>query len=303
MTTRQSERAAAEFGRRYRTQWLLNIHDNPDKTFPTHGSYEVYIVESWESPDSFPKTVGNKTRSIHAYTNADAVELMVNGASQGLRTVVPMVKGPGSYAEWTAVPWAAGVLTAVAKVGNKTVATTQRHTNGKPATLQLSLDAPSAATGTGTAVVLDGHDAALLRGSILDSNGRVMHLATNNITFRVVSGPGAIQGCGNGDPHAHWSNAAPWHPAYHGLVRAVVRVSSAAARPLAERALIGQIDADGPLAAAAEQQPAAATPIVVEATSPGFAPARISIPTSLDLAKDGVLATAAKAAGKPVDFF
>lgn len=30
----------------YRVQWLLTIPDNPDKTFPTHGSSEVHIVES-----------------------------------------------------------------------------------------------------------------------------------------------------------------------------------------------------------------------------------------------------------------
>lgn len=50
----------------YRTQWLLTIPDGPDKTFPTNGSFEVHLVESWESPDSWNKTKGNKTRSIHA---------------------------------------------------------------------------------------------------------------------------------------------------------------------------------------------------------------------------------------------
>ena len=40
----------------------------------------MHIVESWESPDAFPSTQGNTTRSsIHAYTNAAHVELLVNG--------------------------------------------------------------------------------------------------------------------------------------------------------------------------------------------------------------------------------
>ena len=43
-----------------------------------------------------------------------------------------------------------------------------------------------------------------------------------------------------------------------------------------------------------------ATPIVVEASSPGFAPARVTIPTSTDLAADGVMAVAAAGAGKSV---
>jgi hypothetical protein len=40
----------------YRTQWLTNIADGPDKTFYTNGTQEVHIVESWESPDAFPST-------------------------------------------------------------------------------------------------------------------------------------------------------------------------------------------------------------------------------------------------------
>jgi hypothetical protein len=32
-----------------------------------------------------------------SYSNAPTVELLVNGKSQGERTVIPMVKGPGSY--------------------------------------------------------------------------------------------------------------------------------------------------------------------------------------------------------------
>ena len=171
----------------YRVQWLLSIDDNPDKTFPTKGSYEVHLVESWESPDSFPSTRGNKTRSIHAYSNAPQIELLVNGKSQGIRSVRPMHEGPGSYAEWTTVPWEAGEITAVAKDSSgKEVARASKYTNGKAAKLELTIDAPSVHTGTGSALLLDGHDAALLRAAVVDADGRVMHMATNNITFRVV---------------------------------------------------------------------------------------------------------------------
>ena len=37
-------------------------------------------------------------------------------------------------------------------------------------------------------------DAALLRASVLDSAGHVVHLSSANITFTVVSGPGIVQG-------------------------------------------------------------------------------------------------------------
>jgi len=224
----------------------------------------------------------------------------VNGKSQGERAVVPMSQGPGSYAEWLNVVWEAGELTAVAKYANgTTAATVSRYTNGKAAKLVLGLDAPSVSTGTGTAVVLDGQDAALVRASIVDADGRVMHQATNNVTFKVVSGPGMVQGTGNGDPRNHDPNNMPWHPAYHGLVRAVVRVTSVAAH--ADRVALSEIDAEGLMTVATEE--ADPQPIVVEASSPGFAPAQITIPTSTDLVKDGVYAAAAAAAGQPVDFF
>jgi hypothetical protein len=159
-----------------------------------------------------------------------------------------------------------------------------------------------------------------------------MMLATDTVTFRVVSGPGRVQGTHNGDPHAHARNDAPSHAAYHGLVRAVVRVTSVAARPHAERAALARIDVGGPMAAGTlsamhtgagthvqarvsmggnTSAPAAADaleleelqPIVVEASAPGLPPARISIAVSTDAAADGIVAVAEAGAGKQVNFF
>lgn len=271
---------------------------------------QVHLVESWESPDAFPSTRGNATRAIHAYSSAPLIELYVNGKTQGTRKVSTMVQAPGSYAEWAAVPWVTGNITAVARdSAGKPVATTARHTNGKAAALTLSIDAPSALTGTGEELLLDGHDAALLRASIVDGAGRVVHLAANNVSFRVVSGPGFVQGSHNGDPHCHEPNNAPWHSAYHGLVRAVVRVASVAGRPRDERVLLASIDAHGPMSAAAQlgapssRDAMDTSPIVVEASTPGFAPARVSIPVSTDASVAGVMAVAQAGAGKPVNFF
>ena len=289
----------------YRTQWLLLVDDGPDKPFATNGRHEVHLVESWESPAAFPSTRGNTTRDVHAYSSAPAVELLVNGRSQGTRAVTPMRRGPGSYAEWLGVPWEAGTVTAVARdARGAAVARASRHTNARPARLALSVDSPSERTGTGKALVLDGQDAALVRASVLDEAGRVVHLASNNVSFRVVSGPGVVQGTHNGDPHCYEPNNAPWHSAYHGLVRAVIRVTRLDARSPAELKLLGQIDLDGPAAAANQQRsPKGSAPIVVEAGSPGFASVRVSIPVSMSPEADGVFAVAEATAGAPVDFF
>merc|ERR1712061_964026 len=114
------------------------------------------------------------------------------------------VQGPGSYAEWAQVPWEAGTIQAIARdADGKPVAKAERHTNGKANAISLTIDAPSQSTGTGTALLLDGQDAALIRASIVDDAGRVVHLASNNISFRVLHGPGSVQGTHNGDVHSH----------------------------------------------------------------------------------------------------
>lgn len=207
-----------------------------------------------------------------------------------------------------AVPFEPGTLTAVALDSHgRAVATAERKTNGKPAGLTLAVDSPSELTGTGTHLLLDGQDAALLRASVVDDSGRVVVLADINISFRVIRGPGVIQGTHNGDPHSRLPNDSPHYPAYHGLVRAVVRVTSVAGRPAAERALLAGVEVRGPMAprsrgeAQGESEVDAA--IVVEAYSPGYAPAVVSIPVSTDPDRAGVMAAASKYAGKSVSFF
>ena len=55
--------------------------------------------------------------------------------------------------------------------------------------LALTLDVPSAATGTGSALVLDGRDVAMLRCSVLDGAARIAQAASAegqaNIRLRV----------------------------------------------------------------------------------------------------------------------
>ncbi|CAB9511983.1 galactosidase BoGH2A [Seminavis robusta] len=287
----------------FRTQWLLGVSDTSyDKPFLTHDSYEVQIVESWESPDSWNSTRGNKTRSIHAYSNAPFIELLANGHSQGAHPLVPMTRGSdGSYAEWTSVAWEAGSLTAVALSGDQSthLAATERATNGKAASLSLSLDSPSEATGTGSALFLDGQDVALVRAAVMDEHGKAMHMASNLIFVKVVSGPGRVVGTANGDPKSYQPHQSPSQTAYHGLVRAVIQVTSIAGLSSREKQLLQEIH--GP---ATESLPSFvdATEIVIEASSPGLGKAQLRIPVSADPSVASVLAVAQAGAGKPVDF-
>ena len=122
-------------------------------------------------------------------------------------------------------------------------------------------------------------------------------------TYSVVSGPGRIVGVHSGDPASHEPNQAEFHTAYHGLVRAVVQVTTHLAASRADRMRMKRMEPDNEVVMVdtPEREAAfAAQDIVVEASAPGLPAQRVAIKTSTDAAQDGVLAVAAKTAGTSV---
>ena len=179
------------------------------------------------------------------------------------------------------------------------VAVDTRLTCGIATGIVLSLDVPSEATGTGGALLADGQDTALVRASIVDSRGNVVHDAAHDVTFVVKSGSGRLAGTHNGRIDSHGRADADTVAAYHGLARAVVVVTSVAALPAVQRALLSAIDIDSVVDGLVDG--AALSQIVVEASSPGLPPAQLAIPVST-AAADGVLEVARRSAGKVVLF-
>jgi hypothetical protein len=167
--------------------------------------------------------------------------------------------------------------------------------NSSGYTLQLTLDVPSASTGTGSALLLDGRDTAFVRCAIVDSqsNNALVSSTATRITWRVVSGSGRAVGIANGNTTSHeWmkSNAVD---TYLGLARGLFRVTQDCTS--VERASCATIDADAtrsPTAVKAGAADCDTSPIMIEASAPGFASVTILVPVSLDVAKDGVLAIA-----------
>eukprot|EP00118_Oscarella_pearsei_P001518 m.7665 g.7665 ORF g.7665 m.7665 type:complete len:973 (+) comp19344_c0_seq1:163-3081(+) len=291
----------------YRTWWLYdptNTNKSSDSVwFPPplpnpssdsmaaqqedHDGHLVHIVQSWE-----PRADADK-RTIQVYSNAPTVTLYVNGASQGAQNTTYR-----KWTEWQNVAYAPGNLTAVAMSSSGgEVARHTVETSGEAASIRLDVDVPSKVTGTGTALLLDGQDAGLIRATILDAKGRVVRSASHNVTFRVVSGPGRIIGVGNGDPMCHEPNTVPWRSAFHGLARAIVQVTEHGSGSRSHRKRLAEIDRDGGkrtriLGVEGWAEPAAES-IVVEATAEGLSSANVTIPVSTDPA-DGVLSVAAK---------
>jgi hypothetical protein len=219
------------------------------------------------------------------------VELFLNGKSLGQKAM--------AWANWTQFPtpfpFEPGNLTAVgySDFGDAPVAVASDSsiTPQVAAAVVLTVDVPSAHTGTGDSLLLDGQDAAMLRASIVDANGVLASTASNNVSFSIVSGPGRILGVGNGNPTSHERNKASWRSAYHGLVRVVVQTTvNAIASPR-------QHDIDIEVRDAIYSDAnnfTAGTSIVVEARVEGMRPARATIKVSQDQANDSVLAVAAR---------
>ena len=239
--------------------------------------------------------------SVEVVTAADNVQLLLNGVAVGAQQVpdlgtasirVGFIKGSNLTAECR-------------NAANETVATHSLVAPGTPTALRLSVDAPSAAKGTGSALLLDGHDAALLRAELVDAGGNFVGSNLSiNVSFAVTSGPGRVIASHNGDPSCHTPNLVAWHHTFYGLARGIVQVTHDASSPAAHRERLRQIDLEGgrrttivPPGDESSAVAAVASAITVTASGPGLAPASVSIPVSAEAAAHGVLADAARSLG------
>ena len=262
---------------------LVDPKASPSEENMTTG-YMVHIVQSWE-PMS-----GDTKRKVQVYTNAPMAELFVNGKSMGTQSLSWQ-----GWAEWD-VTYSPGKLMATATNANKDVLASHTvETAGKATKVMAYVDSPNPKTGTGSMLVLDGQDAGMVSAAIVDSNGKVVPSASNNVTFSIVKGPGRIIGVGNGDPTCHEPNKATWRSAYHGLVRAIVQVTTDASSSPLHRHRLRQIDRDGNILThivPPEVTQVLDEAIVVEASVDGVGSAQVSIPVTTDAGRHSVLSVA-----------
>jgi hypothetical protein len=192
--------------------------------------------------------------------------------------------------------------------------------------LQLVVDVPSVASGTGAALLLDGQDTALVRASVMEkaegasagsgSTGGYALVASSatvyRISWRIVSGPGRMNGVGNGNTSSHEPLKSTAVNAYLGMARGIFTVTLDCVTPNRELAL--SIDVDSAKAGTGARVGApgsteCVTPqsIVVEASATGddgttLAPVNITIAVSANAATDSPMAVAASTAVAPGSF-
>ena len=144
----------------------------------------VHILPHW----NWPNEIGHE-KTVCVYTNAEQVQLNLNGKELGPPKPVP----PLGHVEWT-VPFAPGTLVAQGYRGGRPFGKEVLETTGSAASIILKTEG---ATGT-----CDPEDLIPVVVELRDSADRLAPTACDELQFS-VSGPASIVGAGNGDTSDH----------------------------------------------------------------------------------------------------
>lgn len=166
------------------------------------------MVPHW----NWPKDSIGKNISVMVLSNADKVELVLNGKTIGEQAVDKYEMN-----SWT-VPYNPGSLEAIGYKGGKEVSRFKVETTGEPVSLQLIPDRLSLAG--------DGLDAMPVTVQVLDTKGRPIPTANIPIEFE-ISRAGSIIGLGNGDPNSHEPEKGNKRSLFNGLAQVIIQSKAA----------------------------------------------------------------------------
>jgi beta-galactosidase len=167
------------------------------------------VISSWSWPDHI-----GVTTSVEVYSEADEVELLVNGTSLGRRPAGPVHR---FRAEFEAAI-EEGILEAVAwQEGNEVGRTSLRSASG-PVVLAISCERRS--------ILADTNDLAFIEVSLVDQAGSI-HVTADRMLAIDIGGPGELQGFGSARPCSEESFSQSSCMTFDGRALAVVRPSGA----------------------------------------------------------------------------
>ena len=164
---------------------------------------------------------------VMCYSNADEVELFLNGHSLGRKkrfsepvelpvgdSISPQHTYRSKYRLLWQVPYAPGELKAIGYTGGKQVASETVRTAGAPAKVVLAADRNT--------IQADGDDLSFLTVRVEDKSGNFCPEADNLVRFR-VEGPGTIAGVDNGNAASVEPFQGDSRKAFNGLALLIVR--------------------------------------------------------------------------------
>ena len=162
--------------------------------------------------DHWNRVPGTKL-TIYAYSNADDVELFVNGKSQGRRSNTTDPKNRNKM-KWDNVEYADGYVEAVAYKEGKVVARHRVETAGKAKRLQLTPEDINWQA--------DGTDLIHVRVHAIDNKGRRAYTCQDLLEFS-VQGDARIVAVTNGDMLSDELNATNTRSLYNGSAMVILR--------------------------------------------------------------------------------
>jgi beta-galactosidase len=183
-------------------------------------------VPQWTSRD--PEHPIEST-NITVYSNCDDVELFLNDKSLGSKPKA----ADDSPRTWNGVAFEVGTIKAVAKNGDKIVATDEMRTAGKPAKIALSVERDKLAP------TFD--DVSFITVTVVDDKGIACPYADDLISFK-VDGPGRVAATDNGDSTAHESYQAPQRKLFNGRCVVVIKATGSSGKIAIDASAPGLVD-------------------------------------------------------------
>ena len=171
------------------------------------------LLDDWT-----PKDLTPHTENVEVYTNAEEVELFLNGKSLGTQK-----QHPDASAIVYQVPFEPGTLKAVARSGSTVVATDELKTAGKPARLVFTADKPT------TPLTPDWNDVRYVTATLVDEAGTRIPDSTTVVKF-AATGPASIIAVDNGNLTDHDPYQASQRKLYFGNALALLRATGAAGK-------------------------------------------------------------------------
>jgi beta-galactosidase len=171
------------------------------------------LLDDWT-----PKDLTPHTENVEVYTNAEEVELFLNGRSLGVQK-----QHPDASAIVYQVPFEPGTLKAVARSGSTIVATDELKTAGKPARIVFTADSPA------TPLTPDWNDVRYVTATLVDEAGTRTPDSTTVVHF-AAKGPVSIIAVDNGNLTDHDPYQASQRKLYFGNALALLRATGSSGK-------------------------------------------------------------------------
>lgn len=168
--------------------------------------------------DHWNRTPGTALE-LTTYTNADEVELFVNGKSYGTKKNNLDDAKLRNQIRWKDIIYQNGNIEAVARTNGKVVARHKIETTGKAVALKIESDNANWKS--------DGIDLQHLRIYAVDSKGRRVYTATGDIKL-TVSGNADLVAVGNGNMVSDELHVTDHRQLFNGSIQAILRAGETA---------------------------------------------------------------------------